>query len=407
MKNYSHIQTVFVLMPMVMSFACGLDIYIPILPEMTHIFHTSSSMIQLTMSLFLLAVAIGQLFIGPLSDQFGRKKILYISAILFSLGSIGCIYSETIGWLILARIISGIGACGLLVVSFAIVRDLFSKEESAKMYSFLNGATGISPTFAPILGGILMNIWGWKSIFLFLGLFGVYSGGITYFFIKETLESQNRVKLNRDIFLRYYQICKNKQFITFSLISGCAQTVFFGFFSTSPYIIKDLLNYSITEFGYYFALFGLVLSLGSLLSGKMIEKFGIFPTIKTGLALMLGGGIIMMIWSLITPLTLISYLIPMIIANLGGILLVGSCVSIALEPFPNLAGTASAAYGCLEYCISSIIIAFVMLFPIQSTLPYSISINLVSVISIIAFIKYIPKCTQNLVFDKEEAPAID
>lgn len=388
MKKYSQFQIVLILMPFVMSFAFGLDIYIPILPQMTQIFNTTPALVQLTMSLFLFAMALGQLVIGPLSDQFGRKKVVLISSLLFTIGSLACTHCMDINWLIAMRIISGVGACGMLVTSFAIVRDICSNEESAKLFSFLNGAIGISPTFAPIIGGYLATLWGWQSVFIALAVIGIYSFGMAYFFVQETHELQNRVKLNRGIINRYSQIYKNPQFLTFTAIAGCSQGVFFGFFSISPFIIIDILGVSTQYFGYYFALFGLVLCIGGFASAKLIEKCGVNNTFKIGIGLMFLGGLSMLIWYLLAPLSLSSFLLPMVIACTGAIFLIGSSVSVALEPFPTIAGTASAAFGCLEFGICSTVGSMLMLFPVTSVLPYAICILLMSLFSGTLFIVY-------------------
>ena len=230
MKNYSISKLILILTPFVFSFAFGLDIYIPIVPQMTEIFSTTPSLIQLTLSLFLLITGLGQLFIGPLSDQFGRKKIFYASSFLFGAGSLACAFTDQISWLIVARLISALGACGMLVNSFALVRDLYVGNEGAKIYSFLNGAIGISPTFAPILGGYLNLYFGWQSIFVFLGLIGIGSLLITKFYIEETHPEDMRVNFDGQVFKRYFNILKNRQFLTFALIAGCQSSVLFSFF---------------------------------------------------------------------------------------------------------------------------------------------------------------------------------
>lgn len=385
MKNYSILQLILILTPFVFSFAFGLDIYIPIIPQMPAIFQTTPAMVQLTMSLFLLTTGIGQLLIGPLSDQFGRKIVFYCASLCYALGSLGCAFSNHIFWLILGRLISSFGACGMLATSFAVVRDLYSGEQSAKMYSFLNGAIGISPTFAPIIGGYLAVYLGWQSVFFFLAGIGVFSLCMTKQFIHETHENEQRIKIDRGILKRYGLIFSNQQFIIYATIAGFAEGVFFCFFSVSPFILIDLLGIPTQEFGYYFATFGAVIALGGVASGKVVEKMGVVKTMKGGIMMMLLGGLSMLIWHSLASLSLLGFLIPMVIACTGAMFLVGGSASAALDPFKSIAGTAAAAFGSFEFGISALIGSILMWFPVTSTVTYGISIVMLAFFSGILF----------------------
>lgn len=378
MKNYKTIQLLLILTPFVFSFAFGLDIYIPIVPQMANIFETSPALIQLTLSLFLFFTGFGQLLIGPLADQYGRKNIFYVSSVLYAIGAIGCAFSPDIGWLIFARVVSSFGACGMLVTSFALVRDLYSSDESAKMFSFLNGAIGISPTFAPIIGGYLAVYFGWQSVFYFLLLIGLLGILITYSFIKETHPLENRVRIDRHVFQRYLNILKNRQFLLYSTLAGFAEAVFFCFFSISPFIIIELHGTPTEEFGYYFAIFGANIGLGGFGSGKLIEKLGIQNMILLGITLILLGGASMLIWYHLNPWSLQGFLIPMAIACSGAMFLVGSCAAKALEPFGEIAGTAAAAFGSFEFGMAAIIGSIMMLFPTTSPVPYGVCLLLLA-----------------------------
>lgn len=383
MKNIKIYQLVLLLTPFVFSFAFGLDIYIPIIPQMTKIFDTSPALIQLTLSLFLLITGLGQVFIGPLSDQWGRKPILFASAIFYALGSLLCGFAESIDVLIVGRVISALGACGMLVTAFALVRDLYSSEESAKMYSFLNGAVGISPTFAPILGGNVASLFGWRSVFYLLSALGLFSFLITKRYISETLPKENRTPLNSSVFRRYLSMIKNPQLLIYSLISGFAESIFFCFFSLSPFIIIDLHGVPTHQFGYYFAVFGSVIAIGGFASGKLVEKFGTQRTIAIGISLMFLGGFMMLIAQNYWGETLSGFLVPMGIACTGAMFLVGCCAAKALEPFASNAGTASAAFGAIQFSLSSVVGTLLMLFPTSSTLPYAISIVLMAIFALL------------------------
>lgn len=374
MKNFKTYQFVLLFTPFVFSFAFGLDIYIPIIPNMVDIFGTSKEMIQLTLSLFLFITGAGQLVIGPLADQFGRKKTLLTSGALFALGGLGCALSRDITWLIAARVIAAFGACGMLVTSFAIVRDLFSNEKSAKMYNFLNGATGVSPTFAPILGGFLFVYWGWTSIFFTLAALGCIACLLTYYFVDETHPEEARVKVDSHIWARYWNIFTNRQFLKYGLIGGLAESVFFCFFSISPFIIINIYGIETHAFGYYFAAFGAVIALGGFASGYIVEKAGIKLTLIAGLILVAFGGLSMLFWHYAIAPQLTGFLLPMSIACIGAMFLLGAAAAEALEPFGHIAGTASAAFGCLDFGIAAVAGSLLMLFPITSAVPYAIAI---------------------------------
>ncbi|HRD54931.1 MAG TPA: multidrug effflux MFS transporter [Parachlamydiaceae bacterium] len=387
MKHYNTKQLVLILTPFVFSFAFGLDIYIPIVPRMSEIFNVSPGLIQLTLSLFLLATGVGQLLIGPLSDQLGRKKVFYASSFFFMAGSLLCAFSSSIfSLLLMGRLISACGACGMLVTAFALVRDLYAGDENAKIYSFLNGAIGISPTFAPIIGGYLSYYFGWQSIFIFLSFIGLSALFMVKFYIQETLKEEDRIKLDAGLLKRYITIFSNRQFLIYGLIGGLAESVFFCFFSISPFMIIELHGIPEHQFGYYFAVFGSVISLGGFLGGKITEKFGVRKTILSGISLIFFGGTLMFCWDCV-HLSLTGFLLPMAIACTGAMFLVGATVSLALEPFSSMAGTASAAFGALEFGMASIAGSLLMLFPVVSSMSYAISLILLSSLSFLLFVK--------------------
>ncbi len=396
MNHYSQTKLIFIVTPFVFSYAFGLDIYIPIIPQMTKIFDATPAVIQLTLSLFMLFTGLGQLFIGPLADRYGRKPLFYASSLCFMLGALGSAFSSDIVSLITARVVTSLGACGMLVTAFALVRDLYSHEESAKMYSLLNGAIGISPTFAPILGGYLYLHFGWQSVFYFLVLIGLLAFCISKRFIKETLPVRNQVIIDRTVFKRYLDVISHPQFRIFATMSGLAEAVFFCFFSLSPFIIIELHGVAAHQFGYYFASFGAVIALGGLLSSKLIERLGILPTLKVAIALMFVGGLSMLGFHYMADeASLAGFLLSMVIACMGAMFLVGGATSISLEPFGAIAGTASAAFGALQFTTSSLIGTLLMLFPTTSTVAYAVFIIILASASAMLF-RYKPITKQVL-----------
>ena len=386
-KNYM-IKMVMILAPYVFSFAFAMDVYIPSVPQMMLALHTSQENIQITLSIFIFVIGVGQLLIGPLSDQFGRRKIALLGTIVFTLGSLLCALASNISILIIARMIQALGACGMIVVAMAIVRDLFSGDEAAKVYSFLNCGIAMSPLFAPIIGGYLAKWFGWRAAFFFLLLLGILAFFLAFFKIKETLPMEKRIKVNGDIFKRYWQIISNPTFCTFALIAFAALTMFFTFFSSSAYIIINLLHTPMQHFGFYFFLVGVSFFIGSIVSGKLAGVLGTFKTVATGVIILSLSGLLMLAWYLSFGVSLAEFIVPSMLSAFGGAFMVGGSAAGAMQLFPHMAGAAAAALGSIEFIGAAIVGNIVLLWKIQSTLPYNIALLLLAGLSLIAITTY-------------------
>lgn len=369
----SVLSSIFLLAPFVFSFAFAMDVYIPVVPEMQGVFHTSQANIQLTLTLFLVVVGLGQLFMGPLSDQWGRRWILISNIVIFILGSSLCAATSTFMGLILGRLIQALGSCGMLVVSFAIVRDLYKDNEAAKIYSFLNCGLALSPLFAPIIGSYLGAWFGWRSTFIFLGILGILVGILALIRVKETLPLERRVKIDKGIFLRYFKILRNPSFIAFSAATTAGMALFFTFFSSSPYIVIKLLKAPMEYFGYYFFTVGLAFFIGSMISGKISDRYGPLKTAIAGAILLLFAGLLMLFWNEAAGLSAASYLIPCIIAGVAGSFMLGAGAGGAMQPFAETAGSAAAMLGCVQFLVGSAAGNYVMTWPMTSVMPLAIS----------------------------------
>lgn len=382
------LPTVILLAPLVFSFAFAMDIYIPAVPAMTDIFHTTQANVQLTLSIFMLVSGIGQLFFGPLTDQYGRRLSILLSGLLFIAGSFLCVIAPSITWLIIARVIQAFGGCGLFVTTFAIVRDQFSGKDGAKVYSFLNCGIGMSPLFAPIIGSYLFHWFNWQAGFIFLTLMGIAILIIAMIKIKETHPLEKRVKIDTGVFLRYGRILTNRSFITYVFCASAGLMIFFVFFSSSPYIVMNLLHAAPQDFGYYFFAVGSTFFIGSLLSGKIAGAIGAYKTVVLGTLLMLMAGVLMLVWRYLAGVSAAEFLIPCMIAGIGGSFMMGAGVGGAMEPFGEIAGSAAAVAGCLEFLSSAILGSVIMHWPVRSTDPLSLTMIVLSFLALIGIGSY-------------------
>ena len=382
MWKYSPLKTILILGPMVFSFALAMDVYMPVLPEMQQSLHTTQQMVQITLSLFLIVTGVGQLILGPLSDQIGRFKVILFSSILFLLGSILCAVSTTIEFLIFSRVVQAIGCCGLSVCAFAIIRDAFSGKTSSMIYSLINAIISISPIVGPLIGVQLAVRFEWNSAFILLSIMAFMVFLVVLFLVKESLPIERRKKVSWSVFARYLQVAKSLQFWAYSLTAVSGMSAFFILFSMTPYIITHL-GFPISKIYVMFGSAGVAFLLGSLFAGVIVNALGVHKTAILGvICVFLAGSLSLGIY-LIYGLSLWGFFAPCFFATFGCALVVGTGASGAMEPFYEMAGVAAAFFGTMEFALSGIIGSIAMLFPATSSLPIAIAMLVMSSLSFV------------------------
>lgn len=385
LSERSLLTFILLLGPLVFSFALALDIYVPSIPAIMQELKTNQAVMQLTISLFLLTAGLGQLAIGPVSDQFGRRKVLLLSTVLFIIGSLLCMVALDISFLIFGRIVQALGACGMMVSAFAIVRDLYQGDACARVYSFLNSTIALSPLIAPTIGGYLQYYVGWHASFAFLAILSSLFLIIAFRNITETLAVSNKWSLKKAL-LGYIPIFKNRTFFVYTFGAAAGFAGFLTFFSASAYIIIDLLKIPEEHFGFYFAAIGLVFFIGSLISGHFAKTLGTYRTVLFGALLMAISGAVMLYWYWDSGLSIAAFMGPMCIMGIGGAMLMGGGAGGAIEPFPSEAGTASALFGSLEFIFAFVVSQVVSLWKIQSTIPLGATLLILGIITIAALL---------------------
>ena len=375
--------TLLILSPLIFAFALGLDIYVPSIPVIRADFGVDAGTMQLTVSLYLLVTGVVQLILGPVSDQIGRRKVALFSIVLLALGSVICAAASNITFLILGRIVQAFGACGMMVTCFAIVRDLFSDDDCARVYSFLNSAIALSPLLAPLAGGYLAYWFNWRAAFIFLAVIAAIIFISTKFFINETLAPKNKRNLEKEFLMDYVHVLKNRSFLVYTFCACAAFAGFLTFFSSSSYIIINLLHVPSQHFGFYFGAIGLVFFFASLLSGYTAKHLGIYKTALMGGFLMCLAGVVMFVWYQYLGLSMSGFMWPMMIMGVGGAFLMGAGAGGAISPFPEMAGTASALFGCLQFVSGFLISQIVLERGVNSTLPLSYTLGILGLLTFV------------------------
>lgn len=388
MWPHNYLKTILILMPLAFAFAVALDLYIPAVPQLVDYFHSTPAQIQITLSGFMLAFGLGQLVVGPYSDQFGRRIVALISALVYLVSSLLCATSNSIWTLVLFRMIQAIGSCGMLVAANAIVRDIYKGDESARMYSYLNGAIAMSPLFAPFIGGYVDVLFGWRACFITLALFGILALAIVIFQLKETHHTEKRLHVGFDVFKRYRLILSNINFLRYTYCSVTGVICLFCFFSVSPYILITDLGISRQHFGWYFGVMGLLFFLGSLIAGKAVTTLGVKWNLLIGSSLAFAGGTLMLLWNSFATLSTLTFIAPMVPISLGAAFLIGAGAAGAMEPFADMAGAAAALFGCAEFLIAAIIGNVLLQFSTLSPLPLAWVVSIASFIALLMLMTF-------------------
>ncbi|MCD6046017.1 MAG: multidrug transporter [Gammaproteobacteria bacterium] len=253
-----------------------IDIYLPSFPTMQHYFHVPAAYIQSSLTAYLISYAFSQLLYGPLSDQYGRKTILFIGILIFISGSILCATAQTIWILLLGRCIQGAGIGAANALSRIVLRDTYSGAQLLKNASYLTMTWALSPLIAPVIGAYLQGWFGWRSNFIYLALFGCLFLIAMLLFLPETLAVSARKKINiTNLQSIYLSLLKNKQFIKSCFGAALLFSAMITVSSLSPFIYSEIFHFSAVQYGWTTFTFCSGFLLGSINAPKISKKIAI------------------------------------------------------------------------------------------------------------------------------------
>lgn len=326
----------------------GINVYLPSMPGMARSLGVDFSTIQLTLSLYLAAVAIGQLVIGPLSDRLGRRPVLLSGLALFVLGSLICLAAPNIGVLILGRAVQAVGGCAGITLSRAIVRDLYGREQAASMIGYVTMGMAVAPMVAPTIGGVLEMLYGWRAAFVFLAAFGGLTLIVAARQLPETNHNRGSGGSARQLLHGYACLARSRPFWGYTLTTAFSTAVFFAFIAGAAYVMIDLMGRSPVEYGFYFATVSGGYILGNFLSGRFAARFGPDRMILAGTIVILAAVAAMaaaFAAGLMHPAALFA---PMTFVGVGNGLVIPSGVAGAVSIKPNVAGAAAGLSGSFQ-----------------------------------------------------------
>ncbi|MFT6984938.1 MAG: DHA1 family bicyclomycin/chloramphenicol resistance-like MFS transporter [Psychromonas sp.] len=341
-----------VLMAMVVLSPLAIDIYLPSMPVMATEFNITSSEVQSTLILFLFAMGIGQILIGPLADRFGRRPIAIAGIVLYCFGSLLAAMAGEFEWLQIARVLQGIAACATSIVVFSAVRDSFNSQQSAHYYSYLNGVICVVPALAPTLGGLLALQFGWRATFVFMALFAIFVLLFVLYRLPETRPENTDTSGRLYHWQRFKPVLREPHFIFYAFVCMVGMASILTYVSYAPVWLIRELGISELSFSALFGLNAAVNISACFAAPKVIKKFGNRATVMIALTTLLASALLELAaqqWGPNAGLSgAFSFMLPMMLLCIGFALLLGPATSMALSAFGERAGTASAMLGCIQ-----------------------------------------------------------
>ena len=327
----------------------SIDMYLPAFPAIAKSLNTEISKVTLSLTSYFIGISFGQLIYGPVTDKFGRKKPLIFGLLLFLIAAIGCALSTSINQLIFMRVILALGGCVGMVVSRAIVRDLFPASEIAKIFSTLMLIVGVAPIIAPTIGSWVVVNYSWNMIFYLLSVNAFLLFLAVYFFLPESKKPDPTKSLKiKSVLKDYKKVISDKTFLFYAFIGSIGSAGLFSYISGSSFVFIKYFGMKESDFGMVFGLNAFGYILGTQFNRLLLNKFSSFLIIKSATFILFGISLFIISLLFITDFS-VYLLIGLLFCYLFLLgLLSPNTTALALTPFSENAGSASALIGFMQ-----------------------------------------------------------
>lgn len=326
--------------------ALAMNMFLPSLPAMTAYFDTEYRLMQLSVALYLGMNAVMQIFLGPISDRYGRRPVLIGALIVFCFATIGCLLSQNIETFLAFRMIQAAIASGL-VLGRAVVRDMSSSEDhAASMIGYVTMGMALVPMIAPMIGGALDASFGWHATFALMLILGLLTLWLVWADLGET--AQTRATSFRAQFEGYPELIRARRFWGYVAAAAFASGAFFAYLGGAPYVGSEVFNLSSFEFGIFFGAPALGYAVGNGISGRYTRRHGINRMVLWGTIASTAGMVLALALFLIGFKTAFTFFACMVMVGFGNGLVLPNAMAGMLSVRPQLAGTASGLGGTIQ-----------------------------------------------------------
>jgi DHA1 family bicyclomycin/chloramphenicol resistance-like MFS transporter len=354
--------------------------YLPGFPAIAQDLGTTIDQIQLSLTAYLIGIAVGQLFYGPLLDRFGRKIPLYTGLVIYILASLACAFTTSVDALIAMRFIQAIGGCAGMVAAQALVRDLFPVNKTAQAFSLLVLVIAVSPMIAPTLGGYVTTAFGWHAIFILMAFITALIILAVYLTLPEGQLADRTLSLRPKSVLKNYQnVLKQPQFLVYMLAGGTATAAPLAYIAGSSDVFMNIYQVSAQEYGWIFAFLASAMIGSTQLNHILLKKFSSEQIIRFTLYYQTAIGLLLVAGTMYGWYGKTSLILLLFVFLTGQGLTNPNATALALAPFSKHAGSASALLGSFRLGIGGLASAAVSILHNQTAIP------MVSVMALCAF----------------------
>jgi MFS transporter, DHA1 family, multidrug resistance protein len=324
----------------------GMHIIIPALPATARALNMSIGTAQLTITLYLIGLAIGQLLYGPISDRFGRRPVLLCGLALFTMASIVTAVAPNAAVLIGARIVQSIGGCAGLVLGRAAVRDGATADKAAGQLALLTLVMAMVPAVAPAIGGYITAYIDWRASFILLAVFGASTLAACLLLMPETLSQPGLVR--RSMVTAYLRLLRSRRFLGYAVGGACSTTSFYGFMSASPFIFEQQLHQPAQRVGLYYLLLMLGVATGSLGANRLAGRLPIQTALRIANGLGILGAALFTLADMAGILSVATVIAPVCLFMVGAGMASPFALAGSVSVNPQAIGAASGMYGFIQ-----------------------------------------------------------
>jgi len=332
----------------------SMDLYLPVLPALTRDLAASTSAAQLTVTACLLGLAFGQVIAGPLSDRFGRRRPLLIGVLAYLVASVLCAISPNIQVLVAARLIQGLAGAVGIVIAQAAGRDLYSGSQLLRYYSRLTVLAGLAAIIGPVIGGQLAKLTDWRGLFLFLAIAGLVILTASAGALTETLPAQRRQTGGLTDSVRVFRrLLADRVFVAAVLSTGFVYAALFAYLSGATFVLQGIYGLSPQGYALAFGLNSLGFMIFGYLAGRSAQRWSALGTLIVGLIMVVAGagGILL---AATANLPLLAMVLALLVLASGVAVTTPPSTSLALESYPDIAGSASSLLGLARFAFGAL-----------------------------------------------------